>query len=138
MNETNVETRLEIRGIGRWQFLAESVVQWFMVFFGLVLMMGGTAWMTAMPEDPAVIEQTLEASGMAAVFGMFMIFSAWVWSLFTWYRRLVNMGYGFGVFLLVMLVSYLTAGLVGIILWLWLLFAGPRPQMVYIVKEESK
>jgi len=131
MSGANIETRLEIQGIGRLQFLAESVIQWFMIFFGVVLMMGGTAWIGTMPQDPAVIEQTLEASGMAAVFGMFMIFFAWVWSLFTWYRRLLNMGYGFGVFLLVMLVSYLTAGLIGILLWLWLLFAGPRPRVIY-------
>jgi hypothetical protein len=138
MESNEYDTRLEIRGIGRLQFFVESFAQWCMLFIAMILMMGGTAWMTAVPSNPMMVEETVMAGGLSALIGMALVFVAWVWSLFTWYRRLVNMGYGMGVFLLVILVVYLTAGIIGIFLWFWLLFAPSKPQIVYVKKKSEE
>ena len=129
LDTNGITTRLEIHGIGRLQFLFESIAQFGVLIFSLMLITGGSIGsLGAFASDPSMIEDMFAAAG----FGAFLFFGAWLWSFFIWYRRLSNMGYGALGFIIVVFISYVTAGLIGILLWLWMLFAGPSPKLVYV------
>lgn len=126
-------TKYLIKGIGRLKFLFVNLLQLTITISILYI------WILV-TESFIIAPKASNMLGWFLLVILSLLFLCVLASIaYTWYLRIINMGYHSRAFLIIILISILSVGVVGVFLWFWLLLAPSRPRRVLVsVCEEHK